>query len=74
MSVPTDISLVDFLLEKDDNILSLDKDSVSKSDQKDFEGIDMLCLMLLIRIKILLFCFCRQKAGQQMQMSSWIQF
>jgi hypothetical protein len=41
MSVPTDISLMDFLLEREDNILSLDKDPVSKSDQKDFEGIDI---------------------------------
>jgi len=40
MSVPTDISFMDFLLERDDNILSLDKDSVSKSDQKDVEGMD----------------------------------
>ena len=41
MSVPTDISLMDFLLEREDNILSLDKDSVSKIDQKDVEGMDM---------------------------------
>lgn len=31
---------MDFLLEREDNILSLDKDSVSKSDQKDVEGMD----------------------------------
>jgi len=41
MSVPTDISLMDFLLEREDNVLSLDKDSVSKSDVKDFEGMDI---------------------------------
>lgn len=40
MSVPTDISLMDFLLEREDNILSVDKDSVSKSD-KDVEGVDI---------------------------------
>jgi hypothetical protein len=32
---------MDFLLEREDNILSLDKDSVSKSDQKDVEGMDV---------------------------------
>lgn len=32
MSVPTDLSLMDFLLEREDN-LSLDKDSVSKRDR-----------------------------------------
>jgi hypothetical protein len=41
MSVPADISLMDFLLEREDNILSLDKDSVSKSDHKDVEEIDV---------------------------------
>lgn len=41
MAVPTDISLMDFLLERDDNILSVDKDSISKSDRKDVEGMDV---------------------------------
>jgi hypothetical protein len=41
MSLPTDISLVDYVMETEDNILILDMDSVSKSDQKYFEGIDI---------------------------------
>jgi len=32
---------MDFLLEREDNVLGLDKDSVSKSDQKDVEGMDI---------------------------------
>jgi hypothetical protein len=39
MSVPTDLSLMDFLFEREDPILTLtDKDFVSRSDQKDFEA------------------------------------
>jgi hypothetical protein len=32
---------MDFLMEREDNILSLDKDSISKSDQKGVEGMDV---------------------------------
>jgi len=32
---------MDFLLDREDNVLSLDKDSVSKSDKKDVEGMDI---------------------------------
>lgn len=39
MSLPTDLSLMDFLLEREDPVLSLeDKDTFSRSDQKDTEG------------------------------------
>jgi hypothetical protein len=39
MSVSTDLSLMDFLFEREDPILSVtDKDSVSRSDQKDIEA------------------------------------
>jgi len=42
MSVPTDISLVDFLLEKDDNILSLDKDSAESWPTNADEFLDSI--------------------------------
>jgi len=39
MSMPTDLSLMDFLFEREDPILTLtDKDFVSRSDQKDIEA------------------------------------
>jgi hypothetical protein len=39
MSVPTDISLMDFLFEREDPILNLtDKDSVSRNDEKDTDA------------------------------------
>lgn len=42
MSVPTDISLMDFLLEREDNVLSLDKDSAESWPTNTDEFLDSI--------------------------------
>lgn len=47
--MPTDISLMDFLFEREDPVLNLtDKDLINRSDQKDIEGMAVS------------YCFCRK--------------